>query len=793
MGERALTAMQVSDTSRATLGAGAGLERQCACGQHAVGGECEACAQKKAGLLKHGRTAANPTDPAASRVQRVVNSPGRPLETDVQAFMRSMLGQDFSHVRTHADADAAASARSVEALAYTVGRHVVFGAGQYAPHTQAGRRVLAHELTHVAQARHADPDLRRGPLRIGRADDAFEQQAEAAAHAVAAGRRASIGPSRSGEPMLRRLGAGDTFLRFFGIESGNFSDAELTEYLDRIAQKRKCDCGFFDFLSDDKAREIVKRWGVGKYRLDQDYRGVSSVEIQRILIQEMLSGPTGSSDQQAIVKIFRNASASQVLALLDPAHGLDIKAVLEDLSGDNRKVLLQLLEQKLPDVGTPHVSRSAAPGPSSGSCTVEAALQISYAQKGAETLVQGALDMLDQLAAKPAENVNVKRQLDCYFRGASAAQVAQIRQNFELVKAALPRAFYVCPADPFLGYHTSSGEVLPAEDDVQARALVVAQDQAGAAQPTGGSKGTPGPTGSTGTKAASGGASQQAPAAPGGAKLKIALFPDFFEATPPEQARIVLHETFHHALQQGAPKEIYALQCGDPAVGAALGNAQSYAMFAARLEHQGLKADLTDCPDAWKSEMFAAARTAEIWVSDAVAALDAVLADPQSASPRTVANLRRHFKTEPGAKTVVRKIRDVLAEMRAGFTGELPLECETECGEDVAGYTGGLLGIFPRGGNIHLCPHWFEHLDPTERAETILHEVAHRYGGKVDEAYMKGQPHQYAAQSTDDALSNADSFAQFARMMQEPAANAPAAGTAGAATPGAAGTGGAEP
>ncbi|WP_321930946.1 eCIS core domain-containing protein [Paraburkholderia guartelaensis] len=796
MGDRALTAVQVSDTTRATAGAGAGLERQCACGQHAVGGECEACAQKK-GLLQHRRMAANPPDPVASRVHRVVSSPGRPLEADVHAYMRSMLGQDFSHVRTHADAEAAASARSVEAQAYTVGRHVVFGAGQYAPHTQAGRHLLAHELTHVAQQQHADLDARRGPLRFGRAGDAFEQQAEAAAHAVAGGRRASVGPPRSGEPTLRRLGAGDTFLRFFGIESGNFSDDELTEYLDRIAGKRKCDCGLFDFLSDDKAREIVKRWGVGKYRLDQDYHGVPSVEIQRILIQELLSGPTGGSDQEAIVKIFRNASASQVQALLDPAHGLDIKAVLEDLSGDNRKALLALLEQKLPDVGTPHVSRSATPGPSSGSCTVEAALQISYAQKGAETLVQGALDMLDQLAAKPAENVNVKRQLDCYFRGASAAQVAQIRQNFELVKAALPQVFYRCPADPFLGFHTSGGDVLPPEEDVQARALVVAQAQPGGPQPAGGSKGTPGGTGSTssaGTKTAAGGASQQAPAAAGGTKLNVALFPDFFEATPPEQARIVLHETFHHALQQGKPKEIYAVHCGDPAVGAALVNAQSYAMFAAALEHLGLKADLGDCPDAWKSEMFAAARTAEIWVSDAVAALDAVLADPQSASPRTVANLRRHFKTAPTDTKVVRKIRDVLAEMRAGFTGELPLECESECGEDVAAYTGGLLGIFPRGGSIHLCPHWFEHLDHSERAETILHEVAHRYGGKVDEAYMKDPhtSHQYYAQSTDDALSNADSFAQFARMMQDPAANAPGpaaqtSGTTGADTEGTSG------
>lgn len=826
MGDRAQASAQTAAATQTVAGASAGLGRQCACGQHAMGGECEACAQKK-GLLQRGRMAAGlssaagvPGSPAvpglpdlhdalAPAVRRVVGTPGRSLDEGVHAFMRSVLGQDFSHVRTHADASAAASARAVGARAYTVGHHVVFGAGQYAPHTLAGRGVLAHELTHTAQQRGTGALAVDGPLRNGRAGDAFEQQADAAAQAAVAGRRAEFAPLRAHEPVLQRLGAGDTLLRFFGIESGNFSDADLTDYLDRIARNRKCDCGLLDFLSDDKAREIVRRWGVGKYRLDQDYHGVPSVEIKRILIQELLSGPTGSADQQAIVKLFSKTAAADVEALLDPAHGLDIKMVLADLSGENRKALLTVLEQKLPDVGTPHLARSATPGPSSGSCTVEAALQISFAQKSAETLVQGALDMLDQLAAKPAENANVKRQLDCYFRGASAAQVTQVRQNFELVKATLPHIFYVCPSDPFVGYHTSGGDVLPPEPDVQARALVVAEKPAGGTQSAGGSTGgtaspgATGTTGTTGTNAASGGASANASAntstnasAAGAAQLKIALYPDFFEATPPEQARIALHEAFHHALKQGDVKEIYALSCGDPKVDVALGNAQSYAMFAASMQQQGLKVALDDCPDAWKSEMIAAARTAEIWVSDAVAALDATLANPQAASARTVANLYRHFKTSPADTKVVQQIRDVLAEMRAGFTGELPLECETECGEDVAGYTGGFLGILPRGGSIHLCPHWFEHLDHSERAETILHEVAHRYGGKgFNELYMKDPhtSHQYAAQPTGDALSNADSFAQFARMMQDPGAGAtsgmaaPGATTAGSSTAGSSG------
>jgi hypothetical protein len=65
--------------------------------------------------------------------------------------MEPHFGHDFSHVRVHADAGAAESARSVDALAYTVGRHVVFGERQYSPNSMAGRQLLAHELTHVIQ------------------------------------------------------------------------------------------------------------------------------------------------------------------------------------------------------------------------------------------------------------------------------------------------------------------------------------------------------------------------------------------------------------------------------------------------------------------------------------------------------------------------------------------------------------------------------------------------------------------------------------------------------------------
>jgi hypothetical protein len=84
-------------------------------------------------------------------VDEVLQSPGKPLDSASRAFMEPRFGHDFSRVRVHSDTRAAESARVVNALAYTVGHHVVFGAGQHMPWSETGRKLLAHELTHVVQ------------------------------------------------------------------------------------------------------------------------------------------------------------------------------------------------------------------------------------------------------------------------------------------------------------------------------------------------------------------------------------------------------------------------------------------------------------------------------------------------------------------------------------------------------------------------------------------------------------------------------------------------------------------
>jgi hypothetical protein len=166
-----------------------------------------------------------PVHPAPPIVHEALRSPGQPLDLDTRAFMEPRIGHDFSRmqirppesrsapagltigaphdrseknaeamaqsitqmtpapsdarfdlsdVRVHTDARAASAARSINAYAYTVGRDIVFNEGQYSPHSGSGVRLLAHELTHVAQqGAMAQPSLVQrdgmGDVRIAEA------------------------------------------------------------------------------------------------------------------------------------------------------------------------------------------------------------------------------------------------------------------------------------------------------------------------------------------------------------------------------------------------------------------------------------------------------------------------------------------------------------------------------------------------------------------------------------------------------------------------------------------------
>lgn len=132
------------------------LQRSCACG-----GTCDECGKKQleykaiSGGPDGARTVqqqpAGVSGWAPPFVHKVLRSPGEALDAATRAYMEPRFGQDFSRIRVHTDAEAAESARAVRAIAYTVGRDIVFATGHYAPGTTAGRHLLAHELTHTLQ------------------------------------------------------------------------------------------------------------------------------------------------------------------------------------------------------------------------------------------------------------------------------------------------------------------------------------------------------------------------------------------------------------------------------------------------------------------------------------------------------------------------------------------------------------------------------------------------------------------------------------------------------------------
>lgn len=132
-----------------------GARSVCPCG-----GGCPKCQAKEAQegveLVQTKGTGASPTRQTTPPpiVEKTLRSTGRPLDSSIRSFMEPRFGHDFGGVRIHADAEAAESARSIEALAYTSGNHVVFGEGQYAPNSPAGRQLLAHELAHVIRQRN---------------------------------------------------------------------------------------------------------------------------------------------------------------------------------------------------------------------------------------------------------------------------------------------------------------------------------------------------------------------------------------------------------------------------------------------------------------------------------------------------------------------------------------------------------------------------------------------------------------------------------------------------------------
>jgi len=213
-------------------------------------------------LLFKGREggAREKSDPEAIRYQLGL---GHPLDADVSSRMGSAFGTDYSHVRVHTDADAAALSDGMNARAFTVGENIAFGSGEYKPGTPVGDAIIAHELAHVIQQGRASPGV-AAKEKGGAGQAALEEDADlAAASAVASlwgaakGDLAQVGRTalprlRSGL-QLRRCSSG-TSLNFEKIHSSRDEIAELIgnpEANEREVIKR------IDALGDEAYKVLV--------------------------------------------------------------------------------------------------------------------------------------------------------------------------------------------------------------------------------------------------------------------------------------------------------------------------------------------------------------------------------------------------------------------------------------------------------------------------------------------------------------------------------------------------------
>ena len=196
-----VAAQQAKTNVVATAGKGGVLQRQCSCGNHTIaGGECVECKKSKQKIFRkanhHHSTSTN---------FRLPGSSGQPLEKPLQQFMELRFKHDFSRVRLHTDQEAAASARSIGALAYTIGQDIVFDSSSYQPTTPQGLHLLAHELAHVVQQdRH--PLAKTEELHVEPETSPAEVEADRTALAVVTPGPVQVKPSARSTGVNRGIG-----------------------------------------------------------------------------------------------------------------------------------------------------------------------------------------------------------------------------------------------------------------------------------------------------------------------------------------------------------------------------------------------------------------------------------------------------------------------------------------------------------------------------------------------------------------------------------------------------------
>lgn len=170
------------------------------------------------------KTESTPPQQLSKQVKQTVSEPGQPLDSATQSRLEGSFDVDLSEVKVHHNAHANQSAAALNARAYTVGKHVAFGQGEYHPTTQQGQALLAHELTHVAQqsdSSNANP----ASFRLQPAKSAAEAEASQNAQQVPVGSAANVQQRLGPGTVARAVNDPD---RFDTVHQNLFVDAPGT-------------------------------------------------------------------------------------------------------------------------------------------------------------------------------------------------------------------------------------------------------------------------------------------------------------------------------------------------------------------------------------------------------------------------------------------------------------------------------------------------------------------------------------------------------------------------------------
>jgi hypothetical protein len=221
---------------------------------------------------------------ASANVDDALASPGRPLDARTERSMEARFGYDFSSVRVHDDARAAATAASIDAAAFTVGDDVVFGSARFDPSSAEGGRLLAHELAHVVQqGRAATGD---GPVR-----------------------RDTQPATQAAQPQMTPR-----------------SDQELRAYLETIRRTRAI-VGSAD--AQRKALEVIARW-----RARAPDFAILTIPERVLLVRELLQGSRKAASEAAILDLFTEALPEERLSIM---WDVGEDAIRTGLSPGNRR------------------------------------------------------------------------------------------------------------------------------------------------------------------------------------------------------------------------------------------------------------------------------------------------------------------------------------------------------------------------------------------------------------------------------------------------------------------------